>query len=409
MRHSFWINIYSGDGAEMQGNVQVTDVLGKSYTGEFKTKGGRAGYEVRLARKDVAKIRIAPLHSYWPRTELNCENLPDFVCPPISPMQGIAYRRLVSNRIPLDASGVRIGIVDKGFHENRLTAVHFERVFDSAGRELTADAYGAFDASDEIHGTTVSSLISAQFEHEHLCSISTGAALFACALPWAPGGERSYDYYSVPDAFKVLIECANVDIINFSAGMVWPSDAGELEEFDEPPDQYLREAIDIARGAGVLVVASSGNDMTLPVHMPAAYKDVVGVGGLAVCDVVQASCDLFSAEREARSRGTVYPMNGLQVFLDPESSRGPEVNLHAPSRGIAHSVLSFAPPSEFVGTSYAAPIVTGVLAAAMKEMRISRKDFINDYQGTVDKLVESVAFSLHSDPNSGPVRALHYS
>ena len=123
---------------------------------------------------------------------------------------------------------------------------------------------------------------------------------------------------------------------------------------------------------------------------------------------MQSACDLTSAERAARAQGAVYQLNGSEVFLDPDCSCGPEVNLHAPSRGIIHSVLAAAPPSEFIGTSYAAPIVTGILAAAMKEMRISRQDFVNDYQGTMGKLIEAVAMPLHFDPDLGLIRALYF-
>ena len=106
-----------------------------------------------------------------------------------------------------------------------------------------------------------------------------------------------------------------------------------------PPNRLLELAVRRAAAKGMLLVAAVGNDgpAAAPLY-PAAYPDVIGV--------------------------TAVDAAG-QVL--PEAGRGPHVAFAAPGADIA--AAGFAPGgyARARGTSFAAPLVAGLLAAALHE------------------------------------------
>lgn len=157
------------------------------------------------------------------------------------------------------------------------------------------------------HGTAVASL---------LMGVAAGAKLFAidvyCGQP--TGGSA----VAIARAFAVLAS-ENVPVVNVS--LVGPRNA------------LLEAAIRAALVRGQIVVAAVGNDgPNAPPLYPAAYAGVVGVTGI-----------------DARQRALVEAVRGDQVWF---AARGADANAAALDGGTA--VVR--------GTSFAAPIVAGLLA-----------------------------------------------
>ncbi len=105
-----------------------------------------------------------------------------------------------------------------------------------------------------------------------------------------------------------------------------------------PPNALLQQVVERVAARGFLIVAAVGNDgPAAPPLYPAAYPGVVGVTAV-----------------DARRR---------VIF---EAERGPQVMFAAPGAGIAAATV----PDGFVkvrGTSFAAPLVAGLLAARLRD------------------------------------------
>lgn len=104
-----------------------------------------------------------------------------------------------------------------------------------------------------------------------------------------------------------------------------------------PPNRTLEQVVRRAAGKGMLLVAAVGNDgpAAAPLY-PAAYPEVIAVTGVD-------------------ARGQVLP----------EACRGPHVAFAAPGSDMAVAALGDERYANARGTSFAAPLVAGLLASAM--------------------------------------------
>jgi subtilisin family serine protease len=207
------------------------------------------------------------------------------------------------------AATTRIGLVDGG-----VDATH--PVF----KDALIHQHGCADkAIPSAHGTAVASLLIGR--SERFRGAAPDAQLYAadvyCGL--ADGGAVD----AVVEAISWIAH-ERVPVINVS--LVGPRNVA------------LEGAVRAVIARGFIVVAAVGNDgpAAAPLY-PAAYPGVVGVTGV-----------------DARQKALV------------EACRGPQVTFAAPGADMAAALL--APSFAAVrGTSFAAPIVAGLLAARMRE------------------------------------------
>jgi subtilisin family serine protease len=231
--------------------------------------------------------------------------------------RGVAPRAAMKIGAGETGRGLKIGVID-----TRVDAAH-EALLGAALTVSDFVPYAAPRPGD--HGTSVVSIIagrSASFE-----GLAPDAEIYEASVFFAaPDGAVSATTESIVKAIDWLA-AQNVSVINLSL-------AG-------PPNEILKGAVARANERGIAIVAAVGNEgpAARPLY-PAAYEGVIGVTAVA---------------RDKR----VYRLanRGGQVdFAAP----GVDV-LHADERG-GYSAAS--------GTSFAAPFVTAVVAAAGRDGRL---------------------------------------
>jgi subtilisin family serine protease len=212
----------------------------------------------------------------------------------------------------IDATGIRVGLIDGGIELSHpvFSGVAMER-YGCGGKNVSS-----------AHGTAVASLLvghSSEFR-----GAAPNAQLYAadvyCGLP--TGGAVD----AVVAALAWLAR-AGVPVINVS--------------LVGPPNATLEQVVRMVVARGHLLVAAVGNDgpAAKPLY-PAAYPGVVGVTAV-------------DAKRH--------------VLI--EACRGPQVSFAAPGA----DMVAAAPTGTFAvvrGTSYAAPIVAGLLAESETEPNV---------------------------------------
>ena len=219
----------------------------------------------------------------------------------------------------------------------------------SGGRDFANDDFDASD--DHWHGTHVAGIAAAETNNtEGIAGVAWNCKL----LPVKVLDENGDGYYSwIADGIRWAAD-EGADVINMSFG--GPSEAG-----------ILAEALNYAKAAGVVLVASAGNEED-SVFYPAAYDEY--------CIAVAATD--YNDERPWWS------------------NPGPEVDVAAPGvRIISCSPTWYWGPGSFPygyaeGTSQAAPHVAG-LAALIKDL----KPWLR-----VDEIMDIIRYTAE-DVNSG--------
>lgn len=206
------------------------------------------------------------------------------------------------------AAGVRVGLIDDGV-DGRHAAL----------RGSTIHAHGCAGAAlPAVHGTAIASLLAGR--DGRFQGAAPGAELYAadvfCGRPTGGAVDQ------VAEAFAWLMH-ERVPVINVS--------------LVGPPDRTLESVVTGAVARGYLIVAAVGNDgPAAPPLYPAAWPGVVGVTAV-----------------DARHR------------VLPEAERGPQVKFAAPGADMAAALT----PRGYAlvrGTSFAAPLVAGLLAQALR-------------------------------------------
>lgn len=206
------------------------------------------------------------------------------------------------------AKPLRIGLIDSG-----VDATH------PALRDGALQRWGCDGAvRPSVHGTAVASLLVGR--DGRFAGALPGATLYAadvyCGQPVGGSAER------VAQALAWMAR-ERVPVVNVS--LVGPA------------NRLLEQAVHALTGRGQLVVAAVGNDgPTAPPLYPAAYPDAVGVTGVT-------------------SRRRVLP----------EAAQGPQVQFAAPGADLAVAASSDGGYGTARGTSFAAPVVAGLLAAQL--------------------------------------------
>ena len=214
--------------------------------------------------------------------------------------------------VPADDGALQLGLIDSGVD-----------VRHPALRRAAIRTHGCADGSHPAaHGTAVASLMVGEarafrsalpratlYAADVYCDAPTGGSVEAIARELAWMAQRR-------------VAVVNISLVG-------------------PPDQVLQRLVARAIGQGMLIVAAVGNDgPAAPPLYPASWPGVVGVGAV----------------------------DG-QLRLLPEGARGPQVMFVAPGADMAAAgagTRAFVPVR---GTSFAAPLVAGLLATDYQQPR----------------------------------------
>jgi len=212
---------------------------------------------------------------------------------------------------------LQLGLIDSGVD-----------VRHPALRHATVRTHGCADGDHPAaHGTAVASLMVGE------------ARAFASALPRATllAGDAYCDEPtggSVEAVARELAWMARMHVAVVNVSLVGP------------PNQVLQRLVARALGQGMLIVAAVGNDgPAAPPLYPASWPGVVGVGAV----------------------------DG-QLRLLPEGARGPQVMFVAPGADMAAAGAGTRAFVAVRGTSFAAPLVAGLLARDYQQPRPESRD-----------------------------------
>ncbi|TDW21760.1 S8 family peptidase [Kribbella kalugense] len=280
--------------------------------------------DLRLGRGVVTPehlFYVTPSVSPCPATE------PEEVPPGIPPDPVLPTPYLPAGAA--DGRGVKVVVLDVGWSD--APAAYW-----LAG--VTGDPENAFDPSGRIrpyagHGTFIAGVMRAIARNVEIVvkSYFTGAGAM-----WE---------FDLAEALDEVLDLGP-DIISLSAGT--------RTRFDLPAlglDVFIRTRLD--RVNGLTLVAAAGNESTRDYFWPAAFPETVGVGALAENGRDRASFSNFGAWVDVYAPGE----NLVNAFLtgDYECTEPPN----------AGDVRSFAGMARWSGTSFATPLVAGLIAGRM--------------------------------------------
>jgi subtilisin len=187
-------------------------------------------------------------------------------------------------------------------------------------------------------------------------SLAPGADVCFVESRGVKGGVRIAD---VNSAILNLARKRQVDLINVSSGCSLPN----APDAPDHPLADMREVIEQAADLGTLCIAASGNDYDEPVVAPAIFDACVAVG--AVGRTRSAPSSSAAHWWISRTELVGHPDgSGHSPFHWKPSGRGRGLNLLAPGVGVLvarDGRLAY----DVVGTSFAAPVACGALAAAL--------------------------------------------
>lgn len=220
-------------------------------------------------------------------------------------------------KLNYNGKGVKIGIIDTG-----VDTVHKDLRI--AGGKSFIEGITSY-RDNNGHGTHVAGIIGALDNKIGMIGVAPKSELYALKALDKDG--TGY----VSDVINAINWCIDnkMDIINLSMGI-------NEDIF------YLKDAVDRAAAAGIVVVAAAGNEAKNNVSYPARYPSVIGTGAL----ITNTSLATFSN----RGSGITVTAPGYKIYSTLPGGFG-----------------------TYSGTSMAAPFVAGTLALYKQATGLSGK------------------------------------
>ncbi len=236
----------------------------------------------------------------------------------------------------ISGKAIRVGVIDSGVSPHEVFGdsgkllpgkCFLTTAVDADGDPVADGRYDSGSGSTSGHGTKVAGIIAGKKPSRYF-----GVAYDAEIVPLKVysdvregSSEKSGTVDEITNAIAAAVHECGCRVINMSLGFGKSSDA-------------LRSAVDDAVANGVVIVSAAGNDKNTSYRYPAAYDNVIGVSAV---DEYGVWCSFSNQNNKV----DVAAHGGNSVFLVSASS---------------YSTYSTAR-----GTSFACPIVSGVVACML--------------------------------------------
>lgn len=251
---------------------------------------------------------------------------------------------LINARAPIEAGytgeGVVVGFLDTTFDFTHPALAPIA----ASGRLLGVEDFTG-QGQTNAHGLAVAS-VAVGFDEGDLVGPAFGAAVLAATTEYAPTETRQEEDFFV--AGLEWLEAEGADVVNVSLGYS-TFDAGEGDYTYADMDgntALVTRAADIAASLGVVVVTSAGNEGASTwryVTAPADADSVITVGAIRP-DSTRASFSSVGPTADGRTKPDVV----------------------APGVGIVYAHPSGGYATGGLGTSFSAPLVSGVVAQMLQ-------------------------------------------
>ena len=295
-------------------------------------------------------VAVSRLPGFWAIQAEKIENFKTYIFKEIERFREPAWwlRCMGVPDIQRHGEGIKIGVIDAHFREG--DGLENVKVWSDpdgiVNPKLSLPTYGWG------HGEVVCRLLADRSNAASRLAIAPSSkVIFADASNISGKIDPALAFTAIID----LVLAEKVDILNLS----WGSP-------DE--DNNLREALEIAHEQGVTIVAAAGNSPGLSRPcFPARLQECVGVGALGFYDWGPDGtlCRWHNVESAAADRRGHVPDFG-DIYAWFSTSRGDGLDVLAPGVGIV-----FAREGkcgwDVSGTSFAAPMVTGLIALALAQ------------------------------------------
>ncbi|WP_158512170.1 S8 family peptidase [Paraburkholderia caribensis] len=298
--------------------------------------------ELRVPKAHSAKVAVSaiPIHTYWSYTkEIELARaigaVADFDLERLTPTWLEAFTHRIDDMDPAAAGlGVRVGVIDTGVSKDH-SLLHV-----ADGGSYVIGEFDNLDWDDtEGHGTMVAGLIAAQGDGK---STPRGLAP-ACELHayriCARGSIRAEET-ALASAIRAATD-NGCDLLNISFG-------GTIQM------STVQRAMRDAAAKGVVCIVAAGNGFRRHVSFPGCYPQAVSVSAMGRLNAYPRTSEFVFSE--TRDTG-----HDERDYVSTFTNIGDQLHLCAPGVGI----VSCWPENRLAagrGTSFAAPIATGLLA-----------------------------------------------
>lgn len=292
-------------------------------------------------------VKVRPFAHHWKIQISDPQDGKTYKCPSINEDEKNWWYGILGIQQPMDADGIKIGVVDIGMKPSS-ESQKFKHI----------KHYDESEPSDQGHGFRVSSVLSNDIPMNSSGVCKKAQISFYDTTPPSSGisALEIYDVSALVAGISYLATIEQVDLICISAGI-----------YDDIPLPSLQNAIDAAHMLGVLCICAAGNRSQSTICAPARFHNTIAVGGVGKAGYCPP--DSYAGNLELRSIGESewsHARDSRQWFPCPITSYCGGVDVVAPSMGI---ILTFSDNfvTDLEGTSYACPIVVGMLALVLSK------------------------------------------
>jgi hypothetical protein len=287
------------------------------------------------------RMLVLPRHSYWDAlstVELSggAAALANIDLISLTPMWIEQFRPLLGQFEDGNGTGVVVGVIDTGIAPHPLLDI-------ALSASTVVGETDHLDGVDAIgHGTLVAGVFAARGDGQSTPrGIAPGVTLHAYRV-FGRGAERA-DEAAISKAIELAVQ-DGCDILNISLGSARSM-------------ILVQRAMQGAMEKGVVCVAAAGNAGRKAVDYPACYPQAVAVSAMGHLRAYPPNSTYVLSETEDMGSNELH-------YLASFTNVGPMVDLCAPGVGIVSTYLDegFAHAR---GTSFAAPVITGLLARAL--------------------------------------------